>query len=96
MKNKEFLWNLADSICRRNELPMTITINTSERAHESCPDPNGIDIELQWADDSQEIIRAVVAHDCTAIADLHLDGVVVSLEDDYNDWLNDEFNGFYD
>jgi hypothetical protein len=84
MTNGEFLWNITHSIVQHNKVPFTIGMWDCH-----C---NQIDIEIQEVNDhADEILyRAVIKDDAVAIADLGYDGLVVPLDDDWNDWLNDE------
>lgn len=88
MTNKEFLWNMTHSIVQHNKVPFTIAMWDYHF--------NQIDIEIQEVNDPTHNIlyRAVIKNDAVAIADLGYDGLVVSLDDDWNDWLNDEANTF--
>jgi hypothetical protein len=77
LTNGEFLWNVMDAVTRYNEMPIKVDIS-------------GIDIELNWKADDDETIIATHSSDGVAIAELGMDGLVISLDEDFQDWLNDD------
>lgn len=78
MSNQEYITNLAWSLVPCNKLPISAIVNDTV-------------IEFQETDDPDLLCRVVIKNDCVAIADVtKIDTCIVSLEDDYVDWLNDE------
>lgn len=78
MSNQEYILNLAWSLVPCNKLPISAIVNDTV-------------IEFQDTDNPNLLCRVVIKNDCVAIADItKIHTTVVSLEDDYVDWLNDE------
>ena len=88
MTNGEYLTEVAYSLAFTDDLPRTIQMFCNN---------DSIHIEIQdvpFEQDPECIIlaRAVLKND-GPIADLLVDGTIVSYDTDYIDWLNDEFVG---
>lgn len=78
MSNNEYILNLAWSLVPCNKLPISAIVNDTI-------------IEFQETDNPDLLCRVAVKNDCVAIADItKIHTTIVSLEDDYVDWLNDE------